>query len=98
MAILGVLVKLNLNTQLIWAIGLISILGGALGAFNQIKLRRLMAYSSISHSGFILLGLCLGSTQGYQLGSLYLIVYIFTFWLFSLIAYFFLSSRYSYPT
>lgn len=42
-----------------WAIilGVISILYGALQAFGQTDLKRLVAYTSVSHMGFIILGL-----------------------------------------
>jgi NADH-quinone oxidoreductase subunit N len=39
----------------------LSIIIGTFGALNQIKLKRLMAYSAISHMGFIFIGLSLAS-------------------------------------
>lgn len=43
------------QTILVW-IALISIVAGNFGALKQTNFKRLMAYSSIAHSGFILLG------------------------------------------
>lgn len=46
--------------QLAWIIGLIGVVGiiyGALAALAQTNLKRLVAYSSISHMGFVLIGI-----------------------------------------
>jgi NADH-quinone oxidoreductase subunit M len=45
-------------------IGTISIVWGAFAALGQSDLKRLVAYSSISHMGFCVLGLASASTQG----------------------------------
>jgi len=45
-------------------IGLISILYGALNALAQTDLKRLIAYSSVSHMGFVLLGIASVTTEG----------------------------------
>jgi NADH-quinone oxidoreductase subunit M len=45
-------------------IGVISILYGALNALAQSDLKRLIAYSSVSHMGFVLLGLASGTVEG----------------------------------
>jgi len=45
-------------------IGVISILYGALNALAQKDLKRLIAYSSISHMGFVLLGIASATTEG----------------------------------
>ncbi|HOX51395.1 MAG TPA: NADH-quinone oxidoreductase subunit M, partial [Fibrobacteria bacterium] len=45
-------------------IGTISIVWGGLAALGQSDLKRLVAYSSISHMGFCLLGLASGTEQG----------------------------------
>lgn len=39
---------------------------GALGAMNQKKMKRLLAYSSIGHVGYLLIGLCCGTVEGIQ--------------------------------
>ncbi|MBK8801258.1 MAG: NADH-quinone oxidoreductase subunit M [Fibrobacteres bacterium] len=45
-------------------IGAISIVWGGLAALGQTDLKRLVAYSSISHMGFCLVGLASGTAQG----------------------------------
>jgi NADH-quinone oxidoreductase subunit M len=45
-------------------IGIISILYGALNALAQTDLKRLIAYSSVSHMGFVLLGLASMTAEG----------------------------------
>nr|YP_009546254.1 NADH dehydrogenase subunit 2 [Gelidium gabrielsonii]AYO27602.1 NADH dehydrogenase subunit 2 [Gelidium gabrielsonii] len=57
---------------------LLSLLIGTLGAFTQIKWKRFMAYSSINHVGFLLLGFITGITTGIFSVLFYLLVYIIT--------------------
>jgi len=45
-------------------IGVISIIYGALNALAQKDLKRLIAYSSVSHMGFVLLGIASGTVEG----------------------------------
>lgn len=58
--------------------GVISIIVGSLGAMNQTKMKRLLAYSGISHIGFIILGVGLVSNQGYEASFVYLFIYMIT--------------------
>ena len=53
-----------------------SMLIGSLGALRQKDLKRLMAYSTINHIGFILMGLIPGSEDGITSICIYLIFYI----------------------
>lgn len=46
------------------ALGIVSILIGAFAAFKQSSMKRMLAYSSISQMGYILLGICSGSHIG----------------------------------
>ncbi len=54
-----------------------SILFGNLGALAQRDLKRLMGYSSISHAGFLLMGVAAGSQAGVEGACFYLMVYVF---------------------
>ena len=45
-------------------IGVVSIIYGALNALAQKDLKRLVAYSSVSHMGFVLLGIASGTVEG----------------------------------
>lgn len=51
-------------------IGVVSILYGALNALAQTDLKRMIAYSSVSHMGFVLLGIASATTEGVS-GAMY---------------------------
>src|SRR5439155_1756187 len=50
---------------------------GNLAAINQNNLKRLLAYSSISHAGYMLLGLVAGNSTGIIGIAVYVMVYAF---------------------
>jgi NADH-quinone oxidoreductase subunit N len=50
---------------------------GNLAAITQTNVKRLLAYSSISHAGYILLGLIAGNETGIQGVLVYVLVYTF---------------------
>ena len=54
---------------------LLSIVVGNLAAIMQTNIKRMLAYSTISHMGFVLLGLLPGSAFGYGASMYYVIVY-----------------------
>jgi NADH-quinone oxidoreductase subunit N len=53
-----------------------SMLFGAIAAIGQTNLKRLIAYSSISHIGYALAGLATGSNDGIQSSIIYITIYI----------------------
>lgn len=55
-----------------------SIFFGTFSALTQYKIKRLFAYSTISHIGFILMGLCCGSQEGISASYFYIVIYIIT--------------------
>lgn len=64
-----------------WSIAILSAITmtvGNLGAIPQMNLKRLLAYSSIAHAGYMLMGVCLLTTTGLESVLFYLIVYLFT--------------------
>jgi NADH-quinone oxidoreductase subunit N len=63
--------------QIIWFIAVASMLLGAFAAINQRNIKRLMAYSSIGHVGYALIGLAAGSPAGVRGVLIYLAIYIF---------------------
>lgn len=68
------------SSQLYWQdmIVLISVLSMIIGnvvAIAQTNLKRMLAYSTISHVGFILLGILSGTAQGYSAAMFYVLVY-----------------------
>ncbi|MBI3676562.1 MAG: NADH-quinone oxidoreductase subunit NuoN [Proteobacteria bacterium] len=64
--------------QVIIAVSLASMVLGAFAAIGQTNIKRLMAYSSIGHMGFALLGLAANSVQGVQGVLIYLTIYLIT--------------------
>ena len=50
---------------------------GNVAAVTQQNVKRLLAYSSISHAGFVLMGLVVGSQQGLSASVVYLFAYTF---------------------
>jgi len=62
--------------QIIIAISVASMALGAFGAIGQNNFKRLMAYSSIGHVGYILVGLSASSQQGTQAVLVYLAIYV----------------------
>ena len=53
-----------------------SMLFGAIAAIGQTNLKRLIAYSSISHIGYALAGLATGSNDGIQSSVIYITIYV----------------------
>jgi NADH-quinone oxidoreductase subunit N len=63
--------------QLIVLVSIASMILGALAAIGQTNIKRLMAYSSIGHMGYALIGLAPGTPEGIRGVLVYLIVYVF---------------------
>jgi NADH-quinone oxidoreductase subunit N len=63
--------------QLLVFSSLASMLVGALGALLQNNIKRLLAYSSIGHVGFMLMGLATNTAIGAQSVLIYLTLYVF---------------------
>ena len=62
--------------QIIVVISVASMLLGAFAAIWQTNIKRLMAYSSIGHVGFALIGLASGSAEGVRGVLVYLAIYV----------------------
>jgi NADH-quinone oxidoreductase subunit N len=62
--------------QIIIVISIASMLLGAFAAIWQDNIKRLMAYSSIGHVGFALIGLAAGSAEGVRGVLVYLAIYL----------------------
>ncbi|MFH9135382.1 NADH-quinone oxidoreductase subunit NuoN [Streptomyces sp. NPDC017524] len=60
-----------------WAVAIITMLGGAIVAITQTDIKRLLAYSSIAHAGFILAGVIAASPEGISSVLFYLLAYSF---------------------
>ncbi len=62
---------------LIVLVSLASMLLGALAAIGQRNIKRLMAYSSIGHIGYALVGLAVGTQDGIRGVMIYMVTYVF---------------------
>jgi len=62
--------------QIIVFISIASMALGAFGAIGQTNIKRLMAYSSIGHMGFALVGLAAGNREGIEGVLIYLSIYL----------------------
>ena len=63
-------------SQVVAVIALLSMFLGAVGGIGQRDFKRLMAYSSITHMGFALVGLAAGTETGVQAMLIYMAIYI----------------------
>ncbi|WP_254811943.1 NADH-quinone oxidoreductase subunit NuoN [Streptomyces cavourensis] len=61
----------------LWAVAIITMLGGAVVAITQTDIKRLLAYSSIAHAGFLLAGVIATSPEGVSSVLFYLGAYSF---------------------
>ncbi len=64
--------------QILVLFSLLSMYVGAIAAIGQTNIKRLMAYSSIGHMGFALMGLAAGTALGVQNMLIYMVVYVAT--------------------
>lgn len=62
--------------QIIALLAVLSMFLGAIAAIGQTDIKRLMAYSSISHMGFALMGLSAGTEQGVSAMLIYMAIYV----------------------
>jgi NADH-quinone oxidoreductase subunit N len=84
-SVLGLFIELFLETfyglinewqQIIIFSAMSSMIIGAIGAIDQKKIKRLLAYSAIGHMGYILISLASASIEGIQALILYIIIYM----------------------
>jgi len=61
----------------VWAIAILTIVGGNVLALVQSKVKRLLAYSSIAHAGYLLIGVVAGGAIGLSAILFYLLCYTF---------------------
>ena len=62
--------------QVVALLSLLSMFLGAVAAIGQTDIKRLMAYSSIAHMGFALMGLAAGTAFGVEAMLIYMAVYV----------------------
>ncbi len=71
----GLAVSQHAWGQMITVLAVLSMVIGNLIALAQTNLKRMLAYSTISHVGFLLLGILSGTEGGYRASTFYTIVY-----------------------
>jgi NADH-quinone oxidoreductase subunit N len=64
-------------TQVLWVLAALSMIVGNVMAVIQDNVKRLLAYSSIAHAGYLLVGLVAGSPAGTSAVIFYLVAYTF---------------------
>lgn len=62
--------------QIVAFVAVLSMFVGAIAAIGQTNIKRLMAYSSIAHMGFALMGLASGTAYGVQAMLIYMAIYV----------------------
>ena len=62
---------------IVWGLAVLSLVLGAAVALVQKDIKRMMAYSSINHAGFILLGVAAATTRGVSASLYYVFTYVF---------------------
>ena len=63
--------------QILWALSILTMLVGTFSALTQTNLKRMLAYSSVTHMGYLLIALLVGGSEGGQALLFYLVVYSF---------------------
>jgi NADH-quinone oxidoreductase subunit N len=63
-------------SQIVALLSLLSMFLGAVAAIGQTNIKRLMAYSSIAHMGYALMGLAAGTVLGVQAMLIYMAIYV----------------------
>ena len=63
---------------IVWALAAISVIVGSVLAIAQTDIKRMLAYSSISHAGFVLMGLTAAGEVGISAALFYLMAYAIT--------------------
>ena len=62
--------------QVVALIAILSMFLGSIAAIGQTNIKRLMAYSSIAHMGYALIGLAAGTAEGVSAMLFYMVVYV----------------------
>src|SRR5882757_1857844 len=63
-------------SQMLVVLSVLSMAIGNIVAIAQSNIKRMLAYSTISHVGYVLLGILSGTAQGYQASMFYMISYV----------------------
>ncbi|NDU72554.1 NADH-quinone oxidoreductase subunit NuoN [Actinomadura sp. DSM 109109] len=61
-----------------WGVAILTMVAGSIIAITQTDIKRMLAYSSIAHAGFLLMGVIASSADGLSSTMFYLVAYGFT--------------------
>ena len=61
--------------QVVWLLAILTMLAGTFSALPQTNLKRMLAYSSVAHMGYLMIALLVGGDIGGQALLFYLVVY-----------------------
>jgi NADH-quinone oxidoreductase subunit N len=61
----------------VWVLAALTLIVGSVAAVIQTDIKRILAYSSIAHAGYILIGFQVDTARGRQAALIYLLVYSF---------------------
>jgi NADH-quinone oxidoreductase subunit N len=62
---------------MLYILAILTMTWGNLAALTQSNLKRMLAYSSIAHAGYVLIGLVAGTMRGVTAALIYLMIYVF---------------------
>jgi NADH-quinone oxidoreductase subunit N len=62
---------------LFWVLSVVTMTVGNVAAVTQSNIKRMLAYSSIAHAGYVLIGVVAGTSRGVTAMLIYLLVYTF---------------------
>ena len=62
--------------QIVFFLSVASMFLGAIAAINQSNIKRLLAYSSIGHVGYVLIALAAGNNDGVKSAAIYMFIYM----------------------
>ncbi len=63
--------------NVLWVLAALTVVVGNVMAVIQDNVKRLLAYSSIAHAGYVLIGFVTGTIEGYSAVIFYLLIYLF---------------------
>ncbi len=62
-------------TTILWILAVITMTWGNVLAISQVNIKRMLAYSSIAHAGYVMIALTVGGPEGLASGAFYLLAY-----------------------
>ena len=62
-------------TTILWILAVVTMTWGNIMAISQTNIKRMLAYSSIAHAGYVMIALTVGGPEGLASGAFYLLAY-----------------------